>query len=357
MDPLTHAISGAALARAIPKHHLPAQQFIMIVLLSMAPDADIVLRLFSETLYLEHHRGLTHSILLVPLWGWFIYSLTSRQVQANRVMPWLIGGALLLHIMLDVITTFGTMILAPFSDWRASLDLLFIIDPFFSACMLVPLLLGLIWKKQKRIMGIASLILMCSYLALAYSNQQSAVTLTKQAYPDAVGYNALPLAFSPFHWQLIAIYPDYYMRSSVNLAPEFAGTKWLFDDDFIEAMISNRMGRAGDLVWQKLLAMHTVNDVHSLPGAAFYTWFASYPVLLEKGENMIRFGDLAFGAGAPGVRPAFELQIEGYKVTLNHGNKENHLSGPSQARAYLIWRNKHKSELTGSEVPFGWFNS
>jgi len=77
MDPLTHAISGAALARAIPKHHLPVGQFIFLVLLTMAPDADIILRLFSDTLYLQHHRGITHSLLLIPLWGWFVYSLAS----------------------------------------------------------------------------------------------------------------------------------------------------------------------------------------------------------------------------------------------------------------------------------------
>jgi len=360
MDPLTHAISGAALARAIPKHHLPAQQFIMIVLLTMAPDADIILRLFSDTLYLQHHRGLTHSMLLVPLWGWFIYSLSSRQVKANRMMPWLIGGALLLHILLDLLTTFGTMLLAPFSDWRASLDLLFIIDPIFSACMIIPLLLGLIWKAQKRIMGVISLILMCSYLGLVYSNQQLAIALTKQTYPDARSYNALPLAFSPFHWQLIAIYPDYYMRSSVNLNPAFAGTTWLFDDIFVETMISNRMGTVDELVWQKLMAMRTVKDVIMLPGAAFYDWFASYPVLLEKSENRMRFGDLAFGAGAPGVRAAFELRIEGINTHWMEGEMQkgvakwgDPLVNP-EARAYLIWRHNLKSELTETEVPFDW---
>jgi len=100
--------------------------------------------------------------------------------------------------------------------------------------------------------------------------------------------------------------------------------------------------------------MHTVKDVTTLPGAAFYRWFASYPVLLEESENMIRFGDLAFGAGAPGVRSAFELRIEGYNANLKYSGEENHLAIPSQARAYLIWRNNHKSELTQTKVPFDW---
>ncbi len=356
MDPLTHAISGAALARAIPKHHLPAPHFILIVLLSMAPDADIILRFFSDTLYLQHHRGISHSLLLIPLWGWLIYSLAPEQLKKNRTMPWLIGGALLLHIMLDLITTFGTMILAPFSDWRASLDLLFIIDPFFTACMLIPLLLGLIWKEKKRIMGIVSLMLMCSYLGMVYNNQQIAIALAKKVHPDAQAYNALPLAFSPFHWQLIAIYPDHFLRAAVNLNAGFSGTKGLFDESFVHAMISTEVSRPADISWHKLAAMHTVKNVKQLPGADFYEWFASYPVLLEESDNLIRLGDLAFGAGAPGVRSAFELQIEGLRHNPEHRGVEHLPAIPTQARAYLIWRNDHKSELTQATVPFKWLH-
>jgi len=73
VDPLTHAISGAALARAFPKQPLPAKQVFFIILLTMAPDSDIVLRLISDPVYLQHHRGLTHSLLMLPLWSWLIF--------------------------------------------------------------------------------------------------------------------------------------------------------------------------------------------------------------------------------------------------------------------------------------------
>lgn len=341
MDPLTHAISGAALARAIPKHHLPPLQLIFLMLLTMAPDADIVLRFFSETFYLQHHRGLTHSLLMIPLWGWLAYSLSSKRMKANPTMPWLIGAALFIHIMLDLITTFGTMIIAPFSDWRASLDLVFIIDPFFTATLLLPLLLGLIWRKHKRKMGVVSLSLMCAYLGFAYSNQQQAIDLARRAHPGASGYNALPMAFSPYHWQLIASYADHYARAAVNLKPEFSGTRLLFDEAFANGLISTRMNGPDNIFWQKLPAMQTVAGVEQLPGSAFYLWFARYPVLLEQNEDHIDFGDLAFGSGAPGVRPAFQLHIK--------------LTG-DQPRAWLIWRGERKSELALTSAPFQWLN-
>jgi len=355
MDPLTHAISGAALARAFPRKDLPRKQLLLIILLTMAPDADIILRFYSETLYLQHHRGLTHSLLMLPLWGWLIFSLSSKQVRQNPAMPWLIGLALLLHISLDLITTFGTMIMAPFSDMRASLDLLFIIDPLFTGSLLVPLLLGLIWKQHHRKMGILSLVLMCGYLGLVYSNQQQAIELTKKALPDAASYNALPLAFSPYNWQLIAIYPDHYARAAVNLKPEFSGTLPLFDDAFASGLVSTNMTGPDKLTWQQLPAMHSVKEAAGLPGTAFYRWFARYPVLLEMNSEIIKFGDLAFGGGAPGVNPAFQLHIDLKGNKPSESSMDAHATGRElQPRAWLIWRGDRRSELTLTSAPFNW---
>ncbi len=332
MDPLTHAISGAALARAFPKQHLPAKQVFLLILLSMAPDLDIVLRPWSDELYLNHHRGLTHSILMLPLWSWLIFSLLNR--KSDSILPaYLIGLALLMHIMLDLITTFGTMILAPLSDWRASLDLVFIIDPLFSACLLIPLLISLIprFRYYARQLGIFSLVLMFSYLALAYHYQQQAIALAKSVQHDASSYHALPLAFSPLNWQLIAQYPDYYVRSGVNLQPGCTGIAPLFSQAFVERINSNRMSTPDHIDWQRLANMRSVKNLSALPGTVFYEWFASYPVVLEQNDEHIIFGDLAFGAGANGVDPSFELQVD--------------LNSASQARAWLIWRNNRKTEL------------
>jgi len=359
MDPLTHAISGAALARAFPRERLPRKQTLFLILLTMAPDADILLRFFSETLYLQHHRGLTHSLLILPLWGWLIYSLSSKAIKQNPAMPWLIGLALLLHISLDLITTFGTMILSPLSDWRASLDLLFIIDPLFTGSLLIPLLAGFIWKQHKRKLGVVSLALMFSYLGLVYSNQQQAIDLARKTHPDATSYNALPLAFSPWNWQLIVIYPDHYQRAAVNLRPEFSGTRNLFDEAFATGLVSSNISGPNHITWQQLPAMHTVKEAEGLPGTAFYSWFARYPVLLKKSDNRIEFGDLAFGGGAPGVRPSFQLHID-LTGEISPGTQLDAHAATTQEiqpRAWMIWRGDRKSELTLTSIPFNWIST
>lgn len=341
MDPLTHAISGAALARALPKERLPRRQAVFLILLTMAPDADIVLRLFSDTLYLQHHRGLTHSLLMLPLWTWLIFSLSTPQIKAQPLMPWLIGLALVLHIGLDLITTFGTMILAPVSDWRASLDLLFIVDPIFTGCMLLPLLAGFVWTRHKRKLGALSLLLMLAYLGLAWHNQQQAIELARKEHPEARAHYALPLAFSPFIWQLIAEYPDRYARAAVDLKPGFAGTRPLFDEGFIQQIVSSSLNSPDHIRWQSFPAMRSIADIDQRPGAAFYHWFARFPVLLSQDEEHIEIGDLAFGAGAPGVKAGFLLRID------------HEACGD---RSWLIWRDGRASPLTGTRIPFDWLD-
>jgi len=68
----------------------------------------------------------------------------SHAAGAKKIFVALCGGAGIgIHIAGDVITAFGTMIFAPFSDWRAQFPTTFIIDPYFTA-IIVSGLIGLL---------------------------------------------------------------------------------------------------------------------------------------------------------------------------------------------------------------------
>ncbi len=292
----------------------------------MAPDIDILLRLISDTFYLQHHRGITHSLLMLPLWCWLIAALLRR--RHSTIPAWWIGAALLLHIILDMITSFGTMILAPVSDWRATLDLVFIIDPLFTACLLLPLLCGLLWRKHVRHFAIMALLLMSTYLGITACLHQQALDLVRERHPAASDIIALPLPFSPFHWQLIARYANHYRRSFVDLWPAFIGSGAFFSSSFI-AKYGGDIPRIGTMQWQRLPAMEAVALPANTPGISFYRWFARFPVLLSADAQQLEFGDLRFGAGVPGVTSPFRLRVK---------------TG-TQPKAWLIWRGEHGSEL------------
>ncbi len=327
MDPLTHALSGAALARALPKHPLPGPQFALLILLTLAPDADFALKPVSDIIYLEHHRGITHSLLMLPLWVWLIYSLLARRGR-RALSPLLISLALVMHIMLDLITSFGTMLMAPFSDRRAAMDMVFIIDPLLTACLLLPLLAAIRMKRRRRLLAASALALMIAYLGLCAWQHQRALDLLAQARPDALARHALPLPFSPFHWQLIATYQDHYERAGINLMPGFSGTAPLFPERLTRPFLAF-MHAPAEADWQRLPRMQAMRLDAGLPGLDFYDWFARFPVLLEADRLHYEFGDLRFAAGIAGVDSSFRLRVE-------HGERP---------RAWLIWRGDARTGL------------
>src|SRR3954462_4045699 len=75
MDTLTHALSGALLARATAPRDpdadtLPLGRRMVVGALGAAfPDSDVAASYLSPLSYLYHHRGVTHSLLLLPLWA------------------------------------------------------------------------------------------------------------------------------------------------------------------------------------------------------------------------------------------------------------------------------------------------
>jgi len=333
MDPLTHALSGAILARSIPKAPLPFKTLLLLVGAAMLPDIDIVLRLVSDNFYLIHHRGVTHSILMLPLWVWLIFSLLPESQQRQSIMPWMVGSALLMHIFLDLITSFGTMILSPLSDLRATIDLVFIIDPLFTLLMLVPLIVMPLLKKQRRLIAIISLIMLGGYLLITLVWHEKGLELARQENPAAEHVYALPQPFSPFRWMLIASHPKHETRALVDFIPSFPGTALFFPEAIVE-QFSNGISLPDHLQWQSLPALRSMTDTESLPGIAFYRWFARFPVIVNKSDTIIELADLRF--------ETMNLDRDAFRLRIELGEKP---------RAWLLWRGEKKSELTDTDAP------
>src|SRR5690606_10550406 len=95
MDTLTHALSGALVGRvfagrrasagaaaaapAAGRVQPPVWQMVAAgTIAAIFPDLDFVLGWVSELTYLRGHRGVTHSLLLLPLWGLLIAWLLAR---------------------------------------------------------------------------------------------------------------------------------------------------------------------------------------------------------------------------------------------------------------------------------------
>src|SRR5689334_14480719 len=131
MDTLTHALSGALLARVTASPHprpdsLPLGRRMLVGGLAAAfPDSDVVSSYLSSLSYLYHHRGITHSLLMLPLWAAllsFVFALVWRGRPPWRAYLGICAYGIAAHIAGDLITSFGTMIFAPFSHARYALS-------------------------------------------------------------------------------------------------------------------------------------------------------------------------------------------------------------------------------------------
>src|SRR6266849_6573262 len=181
VDTLTHALSGALLARATAPEDAPPRSLPRRVAAGFfacaAPDLDFVVAFAGPVEYLANHRGVTHSLVLLPLWAlavsWVLAKIL-REPRGWRALYGVTAIGLALHIAGDVITSYGTVILAPFSDWRAQIGTTFIIDLWFSGIIAAGLAASAVLRRSRWPAGAASALL-AGYVGFQYLQKERAL--------------------------------------------------------------------------------------------------------------------------------------------------------------------------------------
>ena len=153
MDNLTHSLVGLAAAKA-GLERLSPRATAVCVLAANIPDIDILALLGGRWFHLEHHRGITHSIvgvlvlavsipILFYLGDWLIARLRGRE-QRVRFKGLLLASLLLSfsHPLLDWTNNYGVRPLLPWDGRWFYGDLVFIVDPWIwltvgGACFLL----------------------------------------------------------------------------------------------------------------------------------------------------------------------------------------------------------------------------
>ena len=150
MDPVTHALAGAVLAKMGPEAKIGRAAVPLMVTAALLPDIDNIAWWWGDLAYLEYHRSFTHSLPGTVVLAFVLAALIRPWVRAPA-FGWLVGLSflgILSHIGLDVITAYGTQVWYPFTRTRYALDLAFIPDIFIAATVFLPLILGLAVRSQ-----------------------------------------------------------------------------------------------------------------------------------------------------------------------------------------------------------------
>ena len=140
MDPFSQAVVGATFASTSADKTSIRPIILAGALAGMAADLDVLINSATDPLlFLEYHRQFTHSLLFVPigaalvalaLWPFFKRRLTSKQLFIACFLGYLSHG------LLDACTTYGTLLLWPFSDARIAWNTISVVDPLFTLPLL-----------------------------------------------------------------------------------------------------------------------------------------------------------------------------------------------------------------------------
>ncbi|TFE01245.1 metal-dependent hydrolase [Jeotgalibacillus sp. R-1-5s-1] len=150
MDTGTHIVMGfaigglAAIDPVVANDPATAQSVLIAVVIgSQAPDADTVLKLRNNAVYIRHHRGITHSIPAVMLWPIAITAaIYPFFPEANLLHLWLWTFlAVFLHVFVDIFNSYGTQALRPFSSKWVALGVINTFDPIIFGIHVIGLMI------------------------------------------------------------------------------------------------------------------------------------------------------------------------------------------------------------------------
>lgn len=311
MDTLTHALSGALLARAsapadAPPGALP-RRVAAGFLACAAPDLDFVISYLGPVAYLTQHRGVTHSVLLLPLWALLLAWLLAKILREPRGWKALYGVAALAlaaHIAGDLITSFGTMVFAPVSDWRAGIGTTFIIDLWFTGIIATGLF-GSALLRRSTVPAVAASAILVAYVGFQYVQRQDALDVAGQ-YAASQGLQgarieAHPRPVSPFNWTIFVSDDEAHRFAHINLLRE-APRQASAQDGFIARLDAPYMPvahaswqtrpRYGETAGAQALARQAWES----PSLDFFRWFADLPAIggIGEGSTCVWFVDLRF---------------------------------------------------------------
>jgi inner membrane protein len=309
LDTLTHALSGALLARATapkdaPPRSLP-RRMAAGFLACAAPDLDFVVGWFGPVAYLENHRGLTHSLVLLPLWAlllaWLLAKIL-REPRGWRALYAVTALSIGLHIAGDLITSYGTMIFAPLSDLRAGIGTTFIIDLWFTGIILAGLT-GSAALYRSRAASVAAMGLLLGYVGFQFALKSQAIEFGS-AFARAQGLRnasvtAEPRPVSPFNWSVFVSDERTQRFAHINLVRK-AAKPYRPGDGFVARLDAPYLPRE-QAIWASRSRYGETGDdlIHEAwnsDGLRFFRWFASLPAFDGLTENPVCawFVDLRF---------------------------------------------------------------
>lgn len=315
MDPVTHITAGALGGRLAEARRGKKQLFWFCVAAAWLPDVDNLAGFLGPEFYLLYHRGITHSFL----GGLALALLLAATFRLfSRKFPFFLGlfigyAAIVLHIFLDLITSYGTQILLPLTTARYGINAIFIVDPIFTTAIILFLISTRLWRRHAQRIAIAGLGWVVLYPMLSLGvNKAVTGYYAGRLERESMPYQKLELStepLSPFLWKLVVEDEGHY---------HLAGVK-LFDLNRELTFETHSKPPPGlvETLAQNISMLKT------------FLWFAKYPVMeteMRSEEKRLLFKDLRFSSTVGFLRRSSRNDNAPFSLVVEldaHGNPLN----------------------------------
>jgi membrane-bound metal-dependent hydrolase YbcI (DUF457 family) len=333
MDNITHTLFGATLART-PLGRAGRGATAALILASNAPDSDIVTTAGGALSYLEWHRGPTHGPLGIVALGVITAAIVWGAVKLRKTpgesppasFPALAGISILgvlLHVAMDLPTSYGTRLLSPF-DWHwFAADWMPIVDIYLLAALGAGLAFGRSPEARRR-NAVAVLVLMSANYALRGAAHQRAVATAPTVFgprlsdrcPESVPPGRLldwwpqPAAEAPAHQRClieVAALPTFLSPFRWRMVAHLSGAYEIRDVDLLDRRLRDTNGSGALWRLSQRQPNHWTPMVETAAAhsrvARVFLGFSRFPaarsIVDKDGTGVVRWSDVRFDGPGP----------------------------------------------------------
>src|SRR5687767_9431650 len=185
MDPLSHALLGAASAQSFGRSHRGIAALAGVAG-AWLPDADVLIGSGADPLLtLEYHRQFTHSLAAAPVGALIAAGVVWLIVRRRIALPQLYWPALAGYVsalLLDACTSYGTQLLWPFAQTRFAASVVAVVDPVVTVTLLVCVVIAL--RSASARAARVALVLVLIYFGFGWVQRERAEAFVARAAAD-----------------------------------------------------------------------------------------------------------------------------------------------------------------------------
>ncbi|MEM9068998.1 MAG: metal-dependent hydrolase [Myxococcota bacterium] len=284
MDSFTQIALGATVAEVGFRKQLGGRAVLWGGFCGLVPDLDIALVALDPWNEIIHHRGASHSFLMLtlftPLFGW-LGAKIGKGRGTWKTWSHLSFWSLVTHPMLDIFTSFGTQVFWPITNRRYAWDGASIVDPVYTLPLLVVLVLALKrgdpprWRRRFSavVLGLTTAYLVFGTAMMSIAKSRAEAQLAENGF-EATHLRVLPAIGTNLLFRVVA--------RDVGSARRIGYVSVLSDQPIRFACAdSDDSERAAELLDSK--------------GGRIFNWFADELLLLRNVDGEMQLVDLRFG--------------------------------------------------------------